>query len=151
MNIFRNPSVSAVKSLLAESDLPSSDLTADHLKHFFGCGPKERLTGVVGLEIYGEAALLRSLAVTQDCRGNGFGKALVAKAETYARSHGVTEIYLLTSTAERFFERLGYRPASREAAPETIRRTREFADLCPSSSAFMVKELPARPVSRPPR
>jgi L-amino acid N-acyltransferase YncA len=143
MNIFRNPSESAVKNLLAESNLPSSDLTVDHLKDFFGCGPKEKLNGVVGLEIYGKVALLRSLAVTEDCRGSGFGKALVAEAEGYAQSRGVTEIYLLTSTAERFFERLGYKRASREAAPEAIRRTREFSDLCPSSSAFMMKTLPA--------
>ncbi len=145
MNIFRNPPESAVKNLLTESNLPSSDLTADHLEHFFGCGPKERLNGVVGLEIYSKVALLRSLAVAQELRGSGFGKALVAEAESYARSRDVTEIYLLTSTAERFFERLGYRRASREAAPEAIQRTREFADLCPSSSAFMVKVLPAEP------
>jgi amino-acid N-acetyltransferase len=148
MNIFRNPSELAVKRLLAESDLPSSDLTADHLEHFFGCGPKERLNGVVGLEIYGKVALLRSLAVTQDRRGSGFGKALVAEAESYAQSRGVTEIYLLTSTAEHFFQRLGYKHASREAAPEAIRRTREFAELCPSSSAFMMKALPVDAVFR---
>jgi L-amino acid N-acyltransferase YncA len=142
MNIFRNPPESAVKKLLAESDLPSSDVTPDHLKHFFGCGTKERLTGVVGLEIYGTVALLRSLAVARDCRGNGFGKALVAKAEDYARSRGVADIYLLTTTAERFFERLGYKRTAREIAPEAIRRTREFTDLCPSSSAFMMKAVP---------
>jgi L-amino acid N-acyltransferase YncA len=142
MNIFRNPSESAVKQLLDESNLLSSDLSPDHLKDFFGYGSKERLTGVVGLEIYGKVALLRSLAVVQDCRGNGFGKALVAEAEDYAKWRGVAEVYLLTSTAEGFFERLGYRRASREAAPEAIRRTWEFTDLCPSSSAFMMKTLP---------
>ena len=132
--------------LLTEADLPSSDITNEHLKHFFGCGPKERLSGVVGLEIYGTIALLRSLAVVQDCRGNGCGKALVAEVETYAHSRGVTEIYLLTTTAERFFERLGYTRTSREAAPEAIRRTREFTDLCPSSSAFMMKATRAESV-----
>jgi L-amino acid N-acyltransferase YncA len=149
MNIFRNPCESAVKHLLTESNLPSSDLTPDHLKHFFGCGPTERLNGVVGLEIYGEVALLRSLAVARESRGSGYGRALVAEAETYALSHGVTEIYLLTSTAERFFERLGYRRISREAAPDAIRRTREFSDLCPSSSAFMMKALATDPVLQP--
>jgi L-amino acid N-acyltransferase YncA len=146
MNIFRNPPESAVKRLLAESNLLSSDLTPDHLKDFFGCGSTERLTGVVGLEIYGKVALLRSLAVTQDCRASGYRKALVAEAERYAWSRGVNEMYLLTSTAERFFERLRYKRASREAAPDAIRRTREFAELCPSSSAFMMKTLADDPV-----
>jgi phosphinothricin acetyltransferase len=146
MEIFSDPPEAAVKILLTEADLPSSDVTDEHLKHFFGCGPKERLSGVVGLEIYGTVALLRSLAVAGDCRGYGHGKALVAKAETYARSRRVTEIYLLTTTAERFFERLGYTRISREAAPEAIRRTREFTDLCPSSSSFMMKAMLALPL-----
>jgi hypothetical protein len=42
--------------------------------------------------------------------------------------------------------RLGYVRAAREDAPEAIRREREFAELCPSSSALMVKDLPPRPL-----
>jgi len=41
------------------------------------------------------------------------------------------------------FDRLGYRRRARENAPDAIRRTKEFSDLCPSSSAFMVKVLSA--------
>lgn len=96
----------------------------------------------MGLEVYGNVALLRSLAVSVDFRGRGHGKALVAQAECYAQSQGVKEIYLLTSTAERFFEQLGYQTVARECAPEAIRQTQEFSTLCPSSSAFMLKPLP---------
>jgi hypothetical protein len=42
--------------------------------------------------------------------------------------------------------RLGYVRAARENAPEAIRRKHEFAELCPSSSASMVKDLPPRPL-----
>src|SRR5664279_2979883 len=78
MNVFRNPSESHVKHLLAEAKLPSADLTSRHLEHFWGCGAVEAPKGVVGLEIYGDVALLRSLAVAVDSRGNGYGMALVA-------------------------------------------------------------------------
>jgi amino-acid N-acetyltransferase len=141
MNLFRNPSESDVKRLLAESKLPSSDLSSKHLEHFWGCGPVEAPKGVVGLEINGDVALLRSLAVAVDSRGHGYGKALVAQAERYAHAEGVSKVYLLTTTAEEFFNRLGYRKASRESAPAPIRQTEEFSGLCPSSSAFMVKVL----------
>jgi amino-acid N-acetyltransferase len=67
----------------------------------------------------------------------------VAEAERYARSKGVTDLYLLTTTAEGFFERLGYRRVVRENAPEAIRQTKEFSGLCSSSAAFMAKVLPA--------
>jgi amino-acid N-acetyltransferase len=139
VDIHRNPPEPKVKHLLAESQLPTSDLSPRHLEHFFGCGSVEAPKGVVGLEIYDKVALLRSLAVSADSRGNGCGKALVAQAERYARSQGVTAIYLLTTTAAEFFERLGYKRVDRESAPDAIRQTEEFSALCPSSSAFMVK------------
>jgi amino-acid N-acetyltransferase len=145
VNIFSQPPETAVKRLLTESQLAVSDLTLEHLEHFFGCGWAQKLDGVVGLEIYGSVALLRSLAVTPQRRGRGCGKALVAEAERYAQSRGIHELYLLTTTADRFFEGLGYERVSRETAPESIRRTREFSDLCPSTSTFMVKHLPANP------
>lgn len=143
MNIFRNPAEPQVKTLLTECQLPTADLSPKSFEHFFGCGTADAPKGVVGLEIYGTTALLRSLAVATQCRGAGCGKALVAEAERYAQSKGVKELYLLTTTAERFFERLGYRRSIRETAPEAIRQTKEFSGLCPSSSAFMVKLLPA--------
>ena len=144
MNIFRNPTEVQVRSLLAECQLPTSDLSPKNLEHFLGCGTVQTLKGVVGLEIYDTVALLRSLAVAADCRGIGCGKALVAEAERYAQSKGVTELYLLTTTAADFFERLGYRRSSRENAPQAIRQTEEFSCLCPSSSALMAKALLAR-------
>ena len=82
-----------------------------------------------------------AVAAAAECRGAGCGKALVAPAESPARAAGVVELSLLPTTAERFFERLGYVRAAREDAPEAIRRTREFASLCPSTAAFMVKRL----------
>jgi amino-acid N-acetyltransferase len=71
----------------------------------------------------------------------GIGSQLVEHAERYARSRGVESIYLLTSTAEKFFGGRGYAHTERASAPASIRGTREFASLCPASSAFMVKHL----------
>ena len=42
MDIFANPNLSSVKQLLSESSLPISDITARHLKNFFGCGSEFR-------------------------------------------------------------------------------------------------------------
>jgi amino-acid N-acetyltransferase len=78
-------------------------------------------------------ALLRSLAVAAHHRGAGLGRKLVAAAEARTRSHGVQELCLLTTTAERFFEGLGYERTDREAAPASIRGTSEFTSPCPAS------------------
>jgi len=141
MRIFRHPDVAAVEALLASCNLPSADLEARHFAHFFACGPAHALTGVVGLELYGSVALLRSLAVAPEARGQGLGKQLVAHMEAHAAAQGVSALYLLTDTAAPLFLSLGYAVTERAAAPAEIRGTRQFASQCPASAAFMVKRL----------
>ena len=136
----RPPQLSVVALLEAEG-LPASDLTESHLKHFFFTGSDGAPSALVGLEIYDEAALLRSLVVSADARTQGLGSALVRHAEGYAAARRVRSIYLLTTTAEAYFEHRGYRRVDRTQAPASIQSTREFASLCPSSSAFMIKRL----------
>lgn len=135
------PSRSGAVALLAAEGLPVMDLTDAHLEHFFYAGPDGSPTALVGLEMYAADALLRSLVVVPYARTKGVGSAIVRHAEEYAGSRHVQAIYLLTSTAESFFERLGYRRLDRTQAPPSIQSTREFASLCPASSAFMIKRL----------
>jgi amino-acid N-acetyltransferase len=128
-----------VRSLLDGNGLHTSDLTAE--VRLLGERDGEGLAGVVGLEARGHVGLLRSLAVRANRRGTGLGSDLVAALEALAARDGITELYLLTTTAEAFFARRGYRRLPREAAPAGIRETVEFSSLCPASSAFMAKRL----------
>ena len=141
MQIFRRPAEKDVRRLLSAATLPVDDLTPAHLEDFFGCGAPDAPQGVGGIEIHGHDALLRSLAVDAQARGRGCGTALVAALEAHAREHGVRRVYLLTTTAARFFEGLGYRVVARDDAPASIRATEEFAALCPAGAAFMAKAL----------
>ncbi len=133
--------LAAVKRLLSEAELPAADLTEAHLAHFLARGPSDKPDGVVGLELYPPVALLRSLAVAPTSRGEGVGSALLADAERYARERKVTDVYLLTTTAEKFFASRGYRKIDRDGAPEAIRNTQEYSALCSTSSALMHKRL----------
>jgi amino-acid N-acetyltransferase len=128
-------------ALLLSQGLPTADITDEHLAHFFFVDADGSPAGLVGLELYGPAALLRSLVVGENARGNGLGSTLVRHAEQYAVTTGVRTLYLLTTTADRFFQRLGYERIERSQAPTSIKETREFASLCPASSAFMAKTL----------
>lgn len=139
LDIEPSPSLRAAVALLTAAGLPSSDLTESYLKHFLFCGPRDAPTGLVGLELYGSDALLRSLAVAPDARCTGIGSALLELAELYAYTRGVSSLYLLTTSAQRFFEKRGYHLTSRESCPAAIRSTAEFANLCPASSALLVK------------
>jgi amino-acid N-acetyltransferase len=139
--ILQRPALAGVVKLLQSAALPTSDLTDAHLEHFYFCGSRAAPTALVGFELCGADALLRSLVVAPDQRDHGIGKSLVSHVEAEARARGVQAIYLLTTTAEAFFSRRGYVTAARDGAPEAIRATREFAGICPASSAFMMKRL----------
>jgi amino-acid N-acetyltransferase len=139
--IRERPPRSAAVALLQAQGLPVSDITDEHLEHFFFMGSDGSPTGLVGIEIYGTDALLRSLVVAENARTQGIGSALVQHAEDYATSRRVRATYLLTTTAESFFERRGYRRVDRNQAPPAIQSTAEFASLYPASSAFMMKRL----------
>jgi amino-acid N-acetyltransferase len=141
--IQRGPSLDAAVALLTSANLPVADLTAALMEDFFLVGSSAAPDGLVGVQFCGPDALLRSLVVAPSRRSTGLGCALVAHAEAHARARGARAVYLLTSTAEGFFRRRGYIEADRSRAPPAIRSTREFSDICPSSSAFLVKTLPA--------
>ena len=133
----------ALSILLQTCDLSTEDITAEMLEHFLTAHADKHLVGSAGLEAYGEAGLLRSLAVDEPHRGTGLGKRLVEALEEHAKEAGVRELYLLTTTAEDFFAGLGYRRITREEAPASIAGTAQFAELCPTSSSFMIKRLGA--------
>jgi|ERR1700683_1027197 len=139
--IRERPPHSSVLALLETEGLPASDLTEAHLQHFFFVGTDGAPSALVGIEIYGQDALLRSLVVSTVARTQGLGSALVLHAEQYAAAHQVHALYLLTTTAESYFEHRGYRRIDRAQAPPAIKSTREFGSLCPASSAFMIKRL----------
>ena len=139
--ITAGPSLSAAVALLRSAELPIEDLTDAHLQHFFMASSPDSVVGLVGLELHGRDALLRSLVVDPNARTKGIGCQLVEHAERYARARGVGSIYLLTTTAEKFFAQRGYARVERSTAPDSIRTTREFSSICPTSSAFMFKHL----------
>jgi amino-acid N-acetyltransferase len=137
----RSTDFSAIVRLLDDAGLPHADLTPEHLAHFLVLREGGAIVGVVGMEVRGDAGLLRSLAVAADRRGGGWAARLVAALEARARTLGIRTLYLLTTTAEGFFARRGYEPADRAAVPDAILATEEFRGICPSTAACMAKPL----------
>ena len=130
-----------VRQLLAGCELPDEDITASHLQHFLVVRHETNLAGVIGLELFGRCALLRSLAVETHVRGKGIASRLVEKVEKYARSHDVESLYLLTTTAADFFAKHGFRTTDRNDVPIVLKETAEFKSICPSTAICMVKSI----------
>lgn len=135
----------AVLALLEEADLPTQDITSGHLGDFLVAAGGQSILGTIGLERYGENALLRSLVVRQESRFTGLGKQLVDSIEEHAQRTGVRTLYLLTTTAADFFARRGYEVIERSAAPSALQKTAEFSSLCPSQATCMRRDLNQEP------
>jgi N-acetylglutamate synthase-like GNAT family acetyltransferase len=125
----------AVLALLAEAKLTTEGV-ADHLCSFFVVDDGGRVVASAGLELRGDAALLRSLAVAADVRGTGLGAAVLRRAlhEADGRAGGV---YALTTTAETYLSRFGFQRVSRDSLPPQLFESRELQDACPSSATVM--------------
>lgn len=129
-----------IRELLQAYGLPYEDI-AEHLDHFIVAEMGADLVGVVGLEVHGTTGLLRSLAVADAHRGKGIAKDLYTRILAHAHLQGVRELYLLTTTAEGFFSRLGFDKTNRDEVSESISATKEFKSLCPSTAVCMAKSI----------
>ncbi|WXG44551.1 MAG: arsenic resistance N-acetyltransferase ArsN2 [Promethearchaeati archaeon SRVP18_Atabeyarchaeia-1] len=134
-----------IKELLKSSNLPFEDIS-QKAGSMFVAYAHSKVIGIGGLEVYGNVGLLRSVVVEESIRGKGYGKALVHELTENAELVGVKELYLLTTSAERFFAQLGFHKVKRNRAPAPIRDTTEFKELCPVTSALMLRrtELDSR-------
>lgn len=130
----------AVERLLVESALPL-DGVREALPDFVVAEAEGDLVGVAGLEVRQEDALLRSVAVRPEWRSRGVGRQLVTRAIANAESRGLRALYLLTTTAERYFPSFGFETIARDEVPQPIRETREFTDACPASATVMCCRL----------
>ncbi|WP_159903097.1 arsenic resistance N-acetyltransferase ArsN2 [Salinirussus salinus] len=129
-----------VERLLAANGLPSADVRSGSAQ-FYVAAAGGGVVGTGGLELYGDAGLLRSVAVRESERESGIGTAICDGLEEIARAEGVEALYLLTTTAAGFFADRGYEETERSDTPPDIRETRQFEDLCPATAVCMRTRL----------
>jgi len=130
----------AILALLAASKLPRAGIEA-HVASTLVARQEPGVVGTAALELYGGAALLRSVAVATERRGQGLGAALTVAALDLARRRGVRTVYLLTETAGQFFPRFGFTAITRAQVEPAVLESPEFSTACPKSALVMVKQL----------
>lgn len=131
-----------LRAFLDAVGLPSSDVETGQQEYLLA-EEEGRLVGTIGLERVGDDALVRSLAVAPERRGQGLAARLDDAAVALARSRGIRSLYLLTTTAEAYAARRGYERIPRSEVPLDILALRQFKALCPSSAACMRRRLVA--------
>jgi len=128
--------IDAIKSMLRANDLPVEGVD-DHWKTFLIARDGEKVVGVGGAEAYQFAALIRSIAVTPEYRSHGIGRRLVRQLLDRLASRGLREFYLLTTTAEDYFRKRGFKTIDRDEVHPQLLGSREFQGACPDTAVCM--------------
>jgi amino-acid N-acetyltransferase len=125
-----------IREILTRHNLPNDDIDG-HIDNFLVASINGSLIGVIGVEIYDETALIRSLGVKTEYQGSGIGTMLYDEMLKWIKNKSVEEVFLLTTTAERYFYKKGFVRFQRNRVPEKIQDSYEFKIACPSSAVCM--------------
>jgi N-acetylglutamate synthase-like GNAT family acetyltransferase len=125
-----------IKQLLESASLPTLGV-AEHVQHYLVAEKEGTIVGAIGLEVYGETALLRSAVVTAEQQNKGIGSLLYTRNLEQAHRLGVQRLVLLTNTAEKYFARRGFRKIDQKNVAGPIAMSVEFTGACPSHAACM--------------
>ncbi len=136
----RPQDLDGVVALLRASGLPVDGLS-DHFGHALVVRERGQIVGSAALELYQEGALLRSVAVSPAKQGEGLGSLLIDAAMDLARRRQLAAVYLLTTTADRYFPRFGFERIERSQVPASVQRSVEFTSACPASAVVMRRTL----------
>jgi N-acetylglutamate synthase-like GNAT family acetyltransferase len=128
-----------LRAALEGAELPVEDLN-DGGRTFFRCIDDGRVVGYAGYELYGEDALLRSVVVMPSDRGRGYGRKVTDAVLERAHDAGARDAYLLTTTAEAFFEHAGFRMIDRAEAPASILATKQATTIC-ATAAMLTRTI----------
>lgn len=134
------PDRTAIESIVAANGLPLDGVQIALHTAVVARG-EGGVVGCAAFEPYGSVGLLRSVCVVAHLRGMGLGRKLVGATEQLAAAAGISELFLLTETAEEWFTGLGYVPAARASVPALVMASPEFTSACPDSAAVLHKRL----------
>jgi len=130
----------AVRQLLEAAQLPVDGVDAQ-LRTMVVAKDGSGVVGAAAVELYADGALLRSVVVSPLAQGQGLGHLLTEAALEIAKRRNLKAAFLLTTTAERFFPKLGFEQISRAEVPQSVQASVEFQSACPASATVMRKRL----------
>lgn len=116
-----------ILELLTEVKLPHDGVAENVSAFLVARNRTSRLVGTIGLERYGNTALLRSAAVAPDYQKGGVGSCLTEHLLRRATAEGVEKVVLLTTTASEFFaRRFGFCETPRDTFDEQLAGSSEW-------------------------
>jgi UDP-N-acetylmuramate: L-alanyl-gamma-D-glutamyl-meso-diaminopimelate ligase len=116
-----------VRKLLGRVGLTEEPARDEQFPAFYVLTNEQGMVGTVALDVHGDDAILRALAVDEENRGAGYGWMLADMAVSQARWRGVRRIYLLTESASDFFAaKFGFRVVDRSTLSKQVAASETF-------------------------
>jgi amino-acid N-acetyltransferase len=125
-----------IKALLAANNLPTAGVD-EHWKTFIVARFGGKIIAIGGSEAYQFAALIRSVVVAPEYRKHGLGRRIVRQLLDRLASRGLREFYLLTTDAEAYFKKRGFKTIDRDEVHPQLLSSQEFQGACPDSAVCM--------------
>ena len=136
----RHSDLPHVHELLGQCNLPLAGID-QHVATMLIAREQGNVVGTAALELYADGALLRSVAVDPSYQGRGLGHQLTDAALRLAEARQAPAVFVLTTTAERFFPKFGFEQITRDDVPTSVKASVEFESACPASATVMRKRL----------
>ena len=129
-----------MEQLLEKASLNKEGL-AEHFDNFLVVedlrSQPPHIVGMVGLEIYGEKGILRSLVLRSESWNSKVGVELLALILSYGWRKGLKEVYLMTRSSQAFFEYWGFVEMDWSELPDVLRQSSQFQEYDPAYVILM--------------
>jgi len=136
--IADNKDLEWINNILKENELCVDDIPSENIVLKLVKSENE-LIAIYGFELFGQNGILRSVAVADEYKGAGIGTQIMKQVERDVKELELRNLFLLTTTAKKFFEKFGFSIIERETAPVVLQQSYEFLTFCPDTAIVMSK------------
>lgn len=92
----------------------------NHLSNFVVATENGRVVGAIGMEVYGDSGLIRSLVVASNMRGRKIARRLIKQLIARAHTRQVGALYLLSGPVDDLFQSFGFEKMARADMPTKL-------------------------------
>ncbi|OEF96766.1 GNAT family N-acetyltransferase [Desulfuribacillus alkaliarsenatis] len=141
VRLAKKSDIISMEYLLEKAKLNKDGIT-EHLENFLVVEDLRdenysNIVGMVGLEIYEQRGILRSLVLRSEKWNSKVGVELIALIISYGWRRGLKEIFLMTHNSQAFFEYWGFAEVNWDDVPDELRKSTHFKEYDSSYATVM--------------
>ncbi|RDU37482.1 hypothetical protein DRW41_06445 [Neobacillus piezotolerans] len=132
--------VERIVGFLEKAGLGTAGIDEETMEHFLIAEDEGEIKACLGIELFGDSGLLRSLALSEGLGGHKLFM-LFEQMLVFAKKRGLKAVYLATNkrTAIPFFEMVGFGMIVKSELPEEFFRSSHVMDILNVENSVFLK------------